>query len=128
MGGEAARSDDERRVEELLRANAELAAEIRSLTSGRTAEPRSDAAIAARRVSRLTDQRDSLAAELEAARSELDRLGRHNQELEQRVHDQALHAEGLSKETERLNWEVTVLRSGVTGFLRRLRARLLRRR
>ena len=40
MKRDAVEEDESRRVEELLRINAELAAEIRSLTLGRTGEPR----------------------------------------------------------------------------------------
>jgi chromosome segregation ATPase len=121
MTGEAPSSGNERRIEELLRANAELAAEIRSLALERVAAPRSTVAPAVRRVSRLTEERDSLAAELESAQSELARLEQHNQELGRQIHEQTLHIEGLSK-------EVLLLRSGAAGLLRRLRIRLLRQR
>jgi chromosome segregation ATPase len=120
-------NDDERRVEELLRINAELAAEIRSLTLGRTSAPRSGAPQAARRVSRLQDERDSLererdslAAELEATRAEIDRLSGHRDGLALQVRDQAQHLDALSHEVNRL-------RGGAAGVLRRIRARLLLR-
>ena len=109
----AAKTDDERRIEELLRVNAELAAEIRSLASGRTDEPRSKLAPAARRLGRLVDERDSLAAELEAAKLEQQRLEQHVEGLERGLGEQAA--------------ELARLRAGILGLLRRGIARLLRR-
>jgi hypothetical protein len=116
-----ARSDggDEREAE-LLRINAELAAEIRSLTAARVSAPRSTAGPAARRVSRLLAERDSLAAELERSRAEADDLRRHGETLGRQVGEQARQIEALSVEVNRL-------RGGAAGALRRIRARLLRR-
>ncbi len=112
-------SDEERRVDELLRVNAELAAEIRSLTLERANAPRSGAVPAARRVARILEERDALSGQLEAARAELDGLKgerdgleHHNRELGQHIHE--------------LDREVTRLRAGVSGLLRRARARILR--
>lgn len=107
----------EGREEELLRINAELATEIRSLSAGRISAPRSAAPPAARRLSRLIAERDSLATELTATRSELERRER---ELSHQVEDQARQIKELSHEVNRL-------RSGLAGLLRRARARLLRR-
>ncbi|HEX7292945.1 MAG TPA: hypothetical protein VF259_00230 [Solirubrobacterales bacterium] len=99
------------RVEELLRVNAELAAEVRDLALGRTDAPRSAAMPTSRRLATLIDERDAqrerlraLEAEAEALRSERDHLARREQEL---------------------NAEVARLRSGFSGMLRRLRGRLL---
>lgn len=120
------RPEEERRVEELLRVNAELAAELRDLTLNRAPAPRSGALGAARRLARLVAERDALAADLEATRSELAQreqrnrdLEQHHQELARRIHDQAQRIEALE-------WEVARLRAGTRGLLRRLRARLLR--
>lgn len=106
------KSDDERRIAELLRVNQELAAEIRALTLGRTAAPRPSQLPAARRVARLLAERDHLAAALESTRAELaaaaadrDRLELQNRELAQ---------------------EVARLSAGLAGLLRRLRGRALR--
>jgi predicted RNase H-like nuclease (RuvC/YqgF family) len=118
--GDASNADARRQVEELLRVNAELAAEIRSLQAGRTTAPRSAAMPAARRVGALREERDSLAAELQESRLELARVEQHNQELGRQGHEQARHIEILSGEVARL-------RTGFAGVLRRLRARLLRR-
>jgi chromosome segregation ATPase len=115
------------REEELLRINAELAAEIRSLSADRTSEPRSSAGPAARRVSRLfaerdalAQERDALAAECDASRAEIAALGEQNEAIGQRERDRARQVDELSHEVNRL-------RGGVAGFLRRARARLLRR-
>jgi hypothetical protein len=94
---------ESRRVEELLRINAGLAAELRRLTLDRTERPRSGQMPAARRLSVLLAERDALLAELEALRSHRDELERDN-----RI---------LAAELQRL-------RSGVRGLLRRARARL----
>jgi len=103
---------DARRVEELLRVNAELAAEIRSLSLERTDAPRSAGAPVSRRLTRLLAERDELAARLEATRTALDAMTRQRDEL-------ARHAESLHS-------EVTRLRSGIGGLIRRARARLFR--
>jgi uncharacterized coiled-coil DUF342 family protein len=119
-GSEQVTTDEARRVEELLRVNAELAEEIRSLQEGRTEAPRARAMPAARRVGRLREERDSLAAELERSRAEADDLRRHGEDLARQVGEQARQIEALSVEVNRL-------RGGAAGALRRIRARLLRR-
>lgn len=110
---------DEREAE-LLRINAELAAEIRDLAAKRISAPRATAGPAARRVSRLLAERDSLAAELEASRAELDGMRQQSEAMERQLQDHARHIDELSREVHRL-------RAGAAGVLRRLRARLLRR-
>ncbi len=127
MTDEGQQSDQDDRLEELLRINAELAAEIRSLTQGRTGEPRSGAGTSARQVSKLVAERDSLAteratllSELEATRAELEEARRHRDSVGRQVQDYARHIDELSHEVARL-------RGGPAGIARRLRARLLRR-
>lgn len=126
--GDGPRSEQERRVAELLRVNGELAAEIRDLALGRRAKPRSSQLPAARGVAKLQAERDSLAAErdsllaeLEASRAELEALREHTEGLSHKVGDQARHIDALSHEVARL-------RGGPAGIWRRLKARLLRRR
>lgn len=104
---------DGARVEELLRVNAELAAEIRSLSGGRSEEPRPGAVPAARGIARLLAERDALAqrlaeteAALEATRADRDGLERQNREMAA---------------------EIARLSTGLAGFLRRARGRLLHR-
>jgi cell division protein FtsB len=110
IGEGRARSDDDERVEELLRVNAELAAEIRRLNLGPSG-PRTSSVPAARRVGRIVEERDSLAARLEAAQAELAAV------TEER--------DWLRGHVEELRKEVTRLRSGARGLLRRAKARLL---
>lgn len=104
---------EERRVAELMRVNAELASEIRDLSEGRAEAPRSGPAPTARRLSKVEEERDALAGELEEIRAERDRLEHHNQELGRQIHERAV--------------EVERLRSGLGGFVRRMRNRVLRR-
>jgi len=108
------------RVEALLRANAELAAELRSVSLSGESARRAAASPATRRLAKLFDERDALASELERERSELiaaqqriELLNEENARLGVHIHEQA--------------GEIGRLRSGLAGLLRRLRARLLRR-
>jgi chromosome segregation ATPase len=117
LGGPAAEpergaGDDARRVEELLRVNERLAAEVRSLTLGRTGVPRSGSMTAGRRLGVLIDERDTLRKLFEETRFELDRISAHRDELER-------HREELAAELQQL-------RVGWRGLLRRIRLRLLR--
>lgn len=109
---DTAQAGDALRVAELLRVNRELASEIRHLTRERVAEPRPSQLPAARRITRLVNERDSLLAELKVARADLQSVSAGRDEL--------LH------QRDALEGEVTRLRSGFTGLLRRARARLLR--
>lgn len=113
--GPGRESGDERsRVEELLRVNERLAAEVRSLALGRTEQPRSSATTAARRLGALREERDALAERLEAATAELADVRRNRDELER--HRVAIAA------------ELVALRAGWRGLLRRCWARLPPRR
>lgn len=116
------------REDELLRLNAELAAEIRRLGSGEIAGARSEQAPTARRLSRLLAECDRLHVESEELRGERDRL---RAQLEQQVQRSQALADGLG-EAERRNaelaHEVERLRSGTLGLVRRAWARLWRRR
>lgn len=94
------------RVEELLRANAELAAEIRRLTHDRGDSTRSGPMPSARRLTKLEDERDTALAELERSRVGL---------------------AAMTTSRDELSAEVARLRFGVAGSLRRALARLLRR-
>jgi septal ring factor EnvC (AmiA/AmiB activator) len=118
MTAEPPGGDEQDRVEALLRVNAELAAEIRNLNLSRTAAPRSAVSPAVRKLSKLMAERDSLAAELEQTKAELEAARQHSEELRGQIADQ-------SKRIEVLSAEVVRLRSGTSGFLRRIRARLL---
>jgi chromosome segregation ATPase len=111
MSNQEKQPDDERRVAELLRINGALASEIRDLTLGRRVKPRLAQVPAARTVARLQAERDMLAGELEASKAEVDRLRSRGEELDRHI--------------EELSTEVAQLRGGVSGILRRARARLL---
>ncbi len=113
---DGSRDADEREAE-LLRINAELAAEIRALTAGRIASPRAAPGPAARRVSRLHAELESRQAELETAAGEIEELQRRCVELESTIADRARHIDELDREVKRL-------RGGVGGVLRRALARL----
>lgn len=102
-----------KRVEELLRVNAELAAELRDLTAERAERSRPAQVPAARGVSRLLSERDSLAERLRETEAELEftRASR----------------DGLERQNQELDAEIVSLRSGFAGLLRRARARILNR-
>ena len=102
-----------RRVEELLRVNERLAAEVRSLTLGRTGQPRSSSMTAARRLGALIEERDQLRQRVDEMTTELETVRRNREELEQ-------HRVELAAELSRL-------RGGWQGLGRRARARLRRR-
>ncbi|HEY7255339.1 MAG TPA: hypothetical protein VH476_01535 [Solirubrobacterales bacterium] len=106
--------NDALRLDELERVNAELAAEIRNLTLGRAAAPRTTALGAGRRIQTLTEERDAAVAELEQQSSELRGLRAENEELSHRA--------------ERQIRELDRLRAGPLGLLRRAKAGYLRRR
>lgn len=99
------------RVEELLRVNAELAAEVRNLTLGYADAPRPAGMPTSRRLGRLLDERDRLVAELEAVQAELGEVSQHRA--------------GLEAQNQELAREVARLHHGFRGLLRQLRARLL---
>jgi chromosome segregation ATPase len=113
--------EESRRVEALLRVNAELAAEIRSLTQGRTEEPRPARTPAVRRVARAVAERDQAASDLAEADARIAHLERNNDELRKR-HDE------LRDLVERQGRELERLRIGPIGLLRRVQSRLRRRR
>lgn len=100
-------------VEELLRVNAELAAEIRALSEGRAESPRPGRAPAARQVARLLTERDSLAARLE--------------ETEAALVATRADRDGLEQQNREFAAAIARLSAGLPGVLRRVRGRLLNR-
>ncbi len=98
-------------MEELLRVNAELAAEVRNLALDRADAPRAAAMPTSRRLAALNDERDTLRERLEAAEAEAETLRSERDRLARRERE-------LSGEVERL-------RSGFAGAMRRARGRLL---
>jgi septal ring factor EnvC (AmiA/AmiB activator) len=106
-------SDSERRIEELMRINAGLAAEVQALATGMSEAPRGSSMTTSRRLGMLIDERDTLVGQLEetrvgltAAQASVEELARQNQELVA---------------------EIAKLRAGYAGMVRRARVRLLRR-
>lgn len=112
-GVDQAERDERRRVEELLRVNARLAAEVRRLALGRTEAPRPGGMTAPRKLGALTEERDRLREELESVNRDLTTL--HEQNL------------ALERDRDALATEVRRLRGGWQGIARRARARLLNR-
>jgi cell division protein FtsB len=108
---------DKTRVEELLRVNAELAAEVRSLRRG--ADVRSAPVPAARRIGRLL-------ADLETARAEVAGLSADAESSRVELAASQDELGRLRRQVDELRQEVTRLRSGTPGLLRRARARLLK--
>lgn len=104
---------DDERVEELLRANERLAAEVRNLTLGYGDAPRPAGMPTSRRLARLLAERDRLQTELEATREELDHV--------------KADRDGLERQSQEMAVEIARLSHGLFGFLRRARGKLLNR-
>lgn len=100
----------ERRVEELRRVNEQLG---RELVNGAASRQPHSPVTAARTLTKLTQERDLARSQLEEAR--------------QRLRDASSGLDHFRRENEQLRFEAARLRFGVPGFLRRARARLLRR-
>lgn len=111
MADEVRRGGESAEVEELLRVNAELAAEIRALSAGKAKEPRPGPVPAARSVARLVAERDSLAKRLE--------------ETEAALEATRADRDGLERQNREMAAEIARLSTGFAGFLRRARGRLL---
>jgi cell division protein FtsB len=107
------RRDEDSRVEELLRVNAELAAEVRNLTLGYADAPRPAGMPTTRRLGRLLEERDQLQADVEATRSELEDVRE----------DRA----GLERQNQQMAAEIARLSTGLSGFVRRVRGNLMNR-
>jgi len=115
------------REEELLRLNAELAAEIRRLAAAEIAAPRVDQAPAARRLSRLAAECEELLSERDDLRKQRDSLQAQLDEQVGRGDSLAAAVEAADRRNAELTQEVQRLRSGTLGLARRAWARLRRR-
>jgi hypothetical protein len=100
----------ERRVEELRLVNEQLG---RKLVDGVASRQPHSPVTAARTLTKLMQERDRARTELEEAR--------------QQLRDANSGLDHFRRENEQLRFEAARLRFGVPGFLRRARARLLRR-
>jgi chromosome segregation ATPase len=108
------------RVEELLRVNAELAAELRSLAAGRAPASRRGRVPAARGIAHLRGERDALETRLEETQAAL-------AEAQTALEEVQAHREGLERQNQEMATEIVRLRAGLRGLMRRARARALAR-
>ena len=104
------RGGGDERVEELLRVNAQLAAEVRNLALGYADAPRPAGMPTSRRLGRLIGERDQVQAELDSAREELELTERQRSDLE--------------RQNQEMAREIARLSSGLRGLLRRARGRI----
>jgi cell division protein FtsB len=109
-----------KRVEELLRVNAELAAEIRNLAEGRADGPRSATMTTSRRLGIILDERDTAAEQRDETAAQLE-------ETRERLAAVEAHRDQIERRNAELAAEVLRLRGGWRGLGRRLRAKLLAR-
>lgn len=112
--------DESTRIDELLRVNAELAAELRALAGGRADAPRRGRVPAARGIARLYAEREALKTQLAETQSALE----HLQGVEAKLGEVGAERGRLIRENAELAHEVVRLRTGWRGILRRLRGRL----
>jgi phage shock protein A len=104
---------NDERVEELLRANERLAAEVRNLTLGYGDAPRPAGMPTSRRLARMIAEREQLEADLAATREELDHV--------------KADRNGLERQNQEMAVEIARLSHGLFGFLRRARGQLFNR-
>jgi chromosome segregation ATPase len=130
MDGEgvmSAAGDERPQVDELLRVNAELAAELRALRTERIEAPRQGRVPAARGIAQLWGERKALEKQLEETQAALE-ASRAGQEATQvAMEDVQAHREGLERQNQEMAAEIVRLRTGMRGLLRRARGRLLER-
>lgn len=118
-------SSDTRSFEELLRVNAELAAELRALSSGRIEAPRQGRVPAGREIARLRSEHDAFAPRLEEAQAQLEAAEAARAATQAALEELQAHREGLERQNQALAAEIAGLRTGLPGLLRRVRRRLL---
>lgn len=123
----AERNDENPLVEELLRVNAELAAELRSLLAGRAPGPRQGRVPAAREIARLRSEHDALVSQLEEAQAALAASRDADEAAQVALEEVQAHREGLESQNQAMAAEITRLRTGPRGLMRRARRRLLER-
>jgi chromosome segregation ATPase len=120
MSGAGEERRESARLQELLRVNAELAAELRALSEERVETPRRGRVPASRGVARLHAEREALQTQLQETQTALE----HLQGVQAALDEVSAERERLSRENEELANEVARLRAGWQGILRRLRGRL----
>jgi chromosome segregation ATPase len=114
-------------VDELLRVNAELAAELRALRAGRIGAPRQGRVPAARGIARLWGERKALETQLEETQAALQASQARQEETQAALDHVQAHREGLERQNQEMAAEIVRLRTGMRGAMRRARGRLLER-
>lgn len=114
-------------VEELLRVNAELAAELRALRADRIEAPRQGRVPAARGIAKLRRERDALASQLAETQAALEGAQAGQESLRGALEEVQGHRESLELQNQKMAAEIVRLRTGVRGAMRRVRGRLLDR-
>lgn len=114
-------------VEELLRVNGELAAELRALSSGRAQAPRQGRVPAARGIARLWGERKTLEAELEETRAALAAAEAAQEATQAALEEVQANREGLERQNQEMAAEIVRLRTGMRGLMRRARGQLFDR-
>jgi chromosome segregation ATPase len=122
-----ARGGDGPQVEELLRVNAELAAELRALQAGRIEAPRPGRVPAARGIAKLWGERKALEKQLEETQAALEAARGAQAATEVAMADVQRHREGLERQNQEMAAEIVRLRTGMRGLMRRARARMVER-
>lgn len=116
---------DSRRLDELLRVNSELAAEVRQLALGLADAPRSTALPTSRRLGQIIGERDALLREAEVTAAELAAVRAELAAVRAQLASSEDSMRRLELQNQELLAEVIRLRTGLGGLARRLRARLL---
>jgi chromosome segregation ATPase len=116
--------NDDARVEEVLRINAELAAELRFLRSGQAQTSRPGPVPAAMGIARLRGERRALEIQLEETQAALQASRAGEEATRAAMENVQAHREGLERQNQEMATEILRLRTGVRGLLRRARGRL----
>jgi chromosome segregation ATPase len=119
--------DEGPQVAELLRVNAELAAELRALQGSRIEAPRQGRVPAARGIAKLWGERRGLEAQLEEAQAALQAARAGQEATQAALEDVQAHREGLERQNREMAAEIVRLRTGMRGAMRRARGLLLER-
>jgi chromosome segregation ATPase len=123
----AERGEESPLVEELLRVNAELAAELRSLAAGRAPASRQGREPAARGIAQMWGERKALETRLEETQAALDETQAEMEATRVAIEGVQKHREGLERQNQEMAAEIVRLRTGMRGLMRRARARMLGR-
>ena len=118
---------EDARVEELLRVNAELGAELRALAGSRVPATRPGPVPAAMGIARLRGERKALEAQLEETQAALAAAQAAGQAIQGALEDVKANREGLERQNQEMAAEIVRLRTGMRGLMRRARARMFER-